>query len=212
MRKNNLFMAAAIVGLIGGTSLAIGQSSSSGGKSSGGPGAGAPNAAQPSSPSSGSTAGSHAPQSSEQRSGKGSSAAEQKGSSAAESAQSDGKPGQTGETMPSPQRKGEAREGHSGAATNSGSAAKGTSARLSGEQRTKIHQTIIKQGNAPRVSNVNFSISVGTTVPRSVRLVAVPAAIIEIQPAWRGYEYFMVGDRVVIVDPNTMQIIAVISA
>ncbi|MGA7426588.1 MAG: DUF1236 domain-containing protein [Rhodoplanes sp.] len=70
----------------------------------------------------------------------------------------------------------------------------------------------MRQGNAPRVANVNFSVSVGTTVPRSVRLVAVPAAIVEIQPAWRGYEYFMVGDQVVIVDPDTMQIVAIISA
>jgi len=48
--------------------------------------------------------------------------------------------------------------------------------------------------------------------PDSVRLVAVPAPIVEIQPAWRGYEYFMVGDQIVIVDPDTMQIVAIISA
>ena len=62
------------------------------------------------------------------------------------------------------------------------------------------------------MANVNFSVSVGTTVPRSVQLAAVPSAIIEIQPAWRGYEYFVVGERVVIVDPDTMQIIAIIVA
>jgi hypothetical protein len=215
MRKSNLLMAAAIVGLIGGTGVAVGQSASGSGTNSG---AAAPSAAQPSSPSGGSGAGSPAKQSSEQRSGTGSSAAESKSSERqkSQSAQTGGKPGQTGETMPTSQRKGEAkgeaREGKSGATASSGSAAKSGSTRLSGQQRTKIHQTIVKQGNAPRVSNVNFSVSVGTTVPRSVRLVAVPAAIIEIQPAWRGYEYFMVGNRVVIVDPNTMQIIAVISA
>jgi hypothetical protein len=218
MRKSNLLAAAAIVGLIGGTSLAIGQGSSGSGKSGGGAGAAAPGAAETSSPSSASTGGTNAKQGSEQRSGNGSSAAESKSSERqkSQSVQSGGKPGQTGETMPTSQRKGEAkgeaREGYSGAAPSSGSAAKGGSAHLSSQQRTKIHQTIIKQGNAPRVSNVNFSVSVGTTVPRSVQLVAVPTAIIEIHPAWRGYEYFMVGNRVVIVDPNTMQIVAVISA
>jgi hypothetical protein len=98
------------------------------------------------------------------------------------------------------------REGRSGASTS------GSSANLTSEQRTRIHQTIVRQGNAPRVSNVNFSVSVGTTVPRSVRLVSVPSTIVEIYPAWRGYEYFMVGDQVVIVDPDTMQIVAVISS
>ena len=220
MRKSNLLVAAAIVGLIGGTSLAIGQGSgssgaTSGGPSSGGAGAAAPSGAERSSPSSGSPAGSSAKQSSEQRSEKGSSAAESKSPERHNNqsvTQSGGKRGQTGDTMPTAQPNGQAREGHSGAAASSGSAAKGSSASLTGEQRTKIHQTIVRQGNAPRVANVNFSISVGTTVPRSVRLVAVPATIVEIRPAWRGYEYFMVGDQLVIVDPDTMQIVAVISA
>jgi hypothetical protein len=35
---------------------------------------------------------------------------------------------------------------------------------MSTEQRTKIRETVLG-GNAPRASNVNFSVSVGTTVP-----------------------------------------------
>ena len=33
---------------------------------------------------------------------------------------------------------------------------------------------MVRESNAPRVSNVDFSLSVGTTVPRSVRLARVP--------------------------------------
>lgn len=88
----------------------------------------------------------------------------------------------------------------------------GGSGTLTAEKRTRIKQTIIKSGNAARVKNVNFSISVGTSVPRSVTLVAVPSTVIEIYPAWRGYEYFIVGGEIVIVNPNTMRIIAVIPA
>ena len=47
-------------------------------------------------------------------------------------------------------------------------------------------------------------------MPRSVRIIAIPETIIEIQPMWRGYEYFMVGDQIVIVDPRSMQIVAVL--
>jgi hypothetical protein len=103
------------------------------------------------------------------------------------------------------ERMGQDREGRSGAPTSGSSS-------LTTEQRTRIRETIVRQGNAPRVSNVNFSVSVGTRVPRSVRLVSVPSTIIEINPAWRGYEYFMVGDQIVVVDPDTMQIVAVISS
>ena len=209
MRKNNLLAAAAIAGLIGGTSLAIGQSSNSSGVGSGNAGAGpaAPSSAERSSPNSGPTAGSSAKQSSEQRSETGSSAAGSQSSERRNQAA-----GQTGTAGEAGQASSPDRDGRSGATANSGSAATHGSASLTSEQRTKIRQTIVRQGNAPRVANVNFSVSVGTTVPRSVRLVAVPAPIVEIQPDWRGYEYFMVGDQVVIVDPDTMQIVAIISA
>jgi len=84
------------------------------------------------------------------------------------------------------------------------------------EKRTQIHETIIKERSAPRVGSVNFDLSVGTRVPRtgSVRFAALPSAIVEIEPEWRGrgYEYFLVGDRIVIVDPRSMEIVAVIDA
>jgi hypothetical protein len=76
---------------------------------------------------------------------------------------------------------------------------KGT-AKISVEQRTEIRQTIIKQGNAPRVTNVNFNISVGTAVPRTVQVAVLPPRVVEIYPAWRGYRYFIVGERIIIID------------
>jgi hypothetical protein len=46
-------------------------------------------------------------------------------------------------------------------------------------------------------------------VPTSVRVVAVPPALIEIHPQWRGHMYFVVGDQIIIVDRNH-RIIAII--
>ena len=95
----------------------------------------------------------------------------------------------------------------SGATTDTKASA--NSASLTTEQRTKIRTTVLT-ANAPRVTNVNFSVNVGTVVPRTVRLVAVPAALIEIHPAWRGYMYFVHGDRIVIVEPGTLRIVTII--
>jgi hypothetical protein len=81
---------------------------------------------------------------------------------------------------------------------------------LSSEQRTRIHEVIVKERSAPRVANVNFSLEVGTRVPRTVRLVRLPSTIVEIEPEWRGFEYFLVGDDIVVVDPRRMEIVAVI--
>jgi Protein of unknown function (DUF1236) len=95
-----------------------------------------------------------------------------------------------------------------GAAPNKGN----VSVNITPEKRTQIHQVFIKERSAPRVDRVDFDLSVGTAVPRSVRFVAVPNTIIAIEPSWRGYDYFMVGDQIVIVDPRSMEIVAIIEA
>jgi hypothetical protein len=81
---------------------------------------------------------------------------------------------------------------------------------LTTEQRTKIRETVFKSSNAPRVSNVNFSLNVGTPVPRTVHVVDVPEVIVEVHPEWRGYRYFIVNDELVIVEPDTLRIVAII--
>jgi Protein of unknown function (DUF1236) len=79
---------------------------------------------------------------------------------------------------------------------------------LSAEQKTKIRQTVISSG--PRVNNVNFSVSVGTVIPRTVTLAALPPILVEIYPEWRSYRYVIVEERVVIVEPDTFKIVAVL--
>ena len=82
----------------------------------------------------------------------------------------------------------------------------GSSATLTTEQRTKVREKVLTGGNVPRASNVNFSISVGTAVPRTVRVIAVPPTLVQ----WRGHRYFVVGDEMIIVDRNN-RIVAVIA-
>jgi hypothetical protein len=83
---------------------------------------------------------------------------------------------------------------------------------LTPEKRTRIHEVIVNERNAPRVSSPNFDISVGAQVPRTVRFAALPRTIVEIEPEWRGFEYFMIGNQIVIVDPKTMEIVAILDA
>jgi Protein of unknown function (DUF1236) len=87
----------------------------------------------------------------------------------------------------------------------------GAGAKLSTEQRTKITTVIRGQHVAP-VDRVNFSISVGTRVPRDVRFHPLPAEVVTIYPEWRGYEFILVGDQVVVIDPRTFEIVAVLDA
>jgi hypothetical protein len=75
------------------------------------------------------------------------------------------------------------------------------------EQRTRVRETVLTKG--PRATNVNFTISVGTVVPTSVRVVEVDPILVEYYPAYRGHFYFIVNDEIIIVDRNH-HIVAVI--
>jgi hypothetical protein len=58
---------------------------------------------------------------------------------------------------------------------------------------------------------VNFSISVGTRVPRDgVRYYPLPTEVVTVYPEWRGYEFIVVNDQIIVIEPSTYEIVAVI--
>jgi uncharacterized protein DUF1236 len=103
--------------------------------------------------------------------------------------------------------------GKAGVNANVGtSGSRGGSVQLSEDQRSQM-KTIIGREHGPRLgSNVNFDVTVGTRIPRNVHVVVLPEEIVRIVPEYRGYEYFLVGDEIVIVDPRTLEIVAIIPA
>jgi hypothetical protein len=113
------------------------------------------------------------------------------------------------------EQRGTAETNRSGVNTSTSVGSSGTrggSVQLSEDQRSQI-KTIIGRERGPRLSgNVNFNISVGTRVPRNVHVVVLPEEIVRIIPEYRGYDYFLVGDEIVIVDPRTLEIVAIIPA
>jgi hypothetical protein len=110
------------------------------------------------------------------------------------------------------QNRGTEDRGNSPRTTGQGAAAVRGAVNISPEQRTRLHAVFAGERNAPRVNEVDFDLAVGRPVPRSVHFVPVPQAIFAIEPAWRGYDYFMVGDQIVIVDPRSMEIVAILEA
>jgi hypothetical protein len=88
----------------------------------------------------------------------------------------------------------------------------GAGAKLSTDQRTRI-TTVIRNEHVAPVTNIDFSVSVGTKVPRErVSLRALPTEVVTIYPEWRGYEFFLVRDEIIVVDPRTLEIVAVLPA
>jgi hypothetical protein len=87
----------------------------------------------------------------------------------------------------------------------------GAGAKLSTEQRTRI-TTVIRDQHVAPVGDVNFSIAVGTRIPRDVTFHPLPTEIVTIYPDWRGYEFILVNNQIVVVNPQTFEIVAIIDA
>lgn len=108
-------------------------------------------------------------------------------------------------------RKGSGSTGASDGSSGSGSdKAQGKNlAEIPAEKKSQVRSAFGKHRVEP-ARDLNISVNVGVTVPRSVRLYSVPQDIVVIYPAYRDYRYFYVDDRICIVDPDTFEIVEVI--
>jgi hypothetical protein len=88
----------------------------------------------------------------------------------------------------------------------------GAGAKLTTEQRTRV-TTVIRDQHVAPVTNVNFNISVGTRVPREgVSFHPLPTEIVNVYPDWRGYEFILVRDQILVINPDSLEIVAVLDA
>jgi hypothetical protein len=139
--------------------------------------------------------------------------------------QAQGRSGAIGENEHRTRHSGTQTQGRSGAVEEnerrSGGAVQGSaqersgrsvgSTALSPDQKTRLHG-IITGGNIRRIDNADFSLAIGTRVPDIATFYDVPQTIVDILPQYRGFEYIVVGDELVIVDPDTLEIVAVLPA
>jgi DNA mismatch repair ATPase MutL len=96
-------------------------------------------------------------------------------------------------------------------ATNSAQSSTNVNAsvNINDQQRTRVAESITRLNVQP-LTNVNFSLTVGTAVPRDIRLQTLPPDVVEVVPQYRGYSFFVVRDEIVIVEPSTYQIVTVL--
>jgi Protein of unknown function (DUF1236) len=117
----------------------------------------------------------------------------------------------TQERMGEDQEHGKAIQGQAqqnGTAGRSGAAA----VQLSQDQRTKIKDIVVRDRNVARVDKPDFNIGVGVTVPRTVHVAVLPPEVVTIVPEYRGFDYVVVGDQLLIIDPHTLEIVAILPA
>ena len=79
---------------------------------------------------------------------------------------------------------------------------------ISRRQRARVHELLVRRRVEP--VNVDFPLRVGARVPSYITSYNLPQEVYEYIPGYEGYRYFVAGDEVVIVDPDTMEIVSVI--
>ncbi len=86
---------------------------------------------------------------------------------------------------------------------------RGAYGRLGAPQRTEFRQSVLRRG-IPRLAAGAFALTVGTAIARSYTLYDLPPDIVQIVPEYEDYRYVLVDDDIVIVDPDTYEIVDVI--
>jgi hypothetical protein len=206
MRKK-IFLSTSAAALIASFAVVQAQSPQSGS----GAGSPSPSATQPGSGSGSGAAGSPSGSSAQRpsESGSGSGTTQRQGGTAEGQRDNTQRQGQT--TTPDRQGSQTERTGQSGQRDSANTGATSGNVSVSQEQRTQIKQRLGSVSHA-RVDNVNFSLSVGTVVPRGVRVYDLPPEIVSIVPRFRGYKFIVVRDEIIIVEPDTMKIVYVIES
>ena len=73
-------------------------------------------------------------------------------------------------------------------------------------QERQISSVLRKQ----RIQTFDVAVTIGAVAPASVRLGAVSADIVEVLPQFRGYSFFATRENVVIVEPDSKKIVALV--
>lgn len=58
--------------------------------------------------------------------------------------------------------------------------------------------------------NIDFPLRIGARVPGYLTMYDLPDEIYDYAPGYEGYRFFVTNDDVVIVDPETMEVVAVL--
>ena len=114
--------------------------------------------------------------------------------------------GRAGEVGQPNNKPGQAQNGQSGAGKPAAGAR--PAPKVTQVQETKIRQSFKTVDVHP--VTVNFNIGVGVAVPTTVALRPLPPTIIDVVPGYEGYRFFVAPGQIVIVDPISLEIVAVL--
>jgi hypothetical protein len=100
--------------------------------------------------------------------------------------------------------------GANGAGTQRNEATGGRERGQLDQRRASDLRGRLEKHGARTSASVNFNARIGAPVPETVQLQQLPSEIVVDYPQFRGYDYVMVGDEIVIVDPGSRGVVQVV--
>ena len=96
---------------------------------------------------------------------------------------------------------------HPGAETNPAAV---RDLKLTAAQKHTIYSSISSQKQR-ETAPPTFQAAIGAVVPGSIELQSLPKTIVELIPELKNYEYAMVANQVLLVDPKNKQVVEIIN-
>ncbi len=81
---------------------------------------------------------------------------------------------------------------------------------LSRDEQLKVLRAVVTR-KVVRIRRASFPLTVGAVVPSNVSLATFPSHLTAQMPHFRGYKFFVVDNKVAIVDPATLRLLGLIS-
>jgi hypothetical protein len=78
------------------------------------------------------------------------------------------------------------------------------------EQRLAIYQSVT-EAQKSSIAPIGFHATVGAPVPDTVELLPLPDSVARLVPEAANFRVAMIDNQVVVVDPNTRQVVAVVT-
>jgi hypothetical protein len=85
----------------------------------------------------------------------------------------------------------------------------GKTVTLNSRQETEVRSALFNEP-AENIGRVDFTVAAGTIVPKHVAIRPLPERIAEIVPEYRGYDFAVVRQEIVIIEPRTRRIVTVL--
>ena len=93
-----------------------------------------------------------------------------------------------------------------------GAATRRPNIHISGVQKTRLHDAVSGSKAIRRyhASEIHFTVEAGTRVPDDVIFYDAPLEFIDIDPEFSGYKIVVLDDEILVIDPETREIVEVI--